>query len=187
MRKPFTFVAALAALLSGCSKHNVGNPYYFIFQSGAITYSTPVVDSLLLCRDTTTNSYGIITMASYRTQAQTDSAAAGLTKLATWSFYLWNRNAPFNDFAGAYSTDTGAANARRLDTLSDVKFYTSYDPHQGSYYPKAGLQFTVTITQYTSTWFEGTFTGQVAGMNITTREADTATITNGKFKLPFAN
>jgi hypothetical protein len=53
--------------------------------------------------------------------------------------------------------------------------------------PKAGLPFTITITQYTSTWFGGTFAGQVAGTNITTQAAHTATITNGKFKQPYAN
>ena len=186
MRMPFTFVVILAALLSSCSKHNVGTPYYFTFQSGNITYSTAVADSLLQCRDTTTTFYGLITMAGYRTAAETDSAAAGLTKLATWSFYCWNRGAPFNDFAGTYSADTSATNSRRLDTMSDFRFYTSYDLHRGSYFPKVGLPFTVTITAYNSGWFEGTFSGQVAGWNITTQAADTATITNGKFKLPFA-
>ncbi len=186
MRMPFTFVVILAALLSSCSKHNVGTPYYFTFQSGNITYSTAVADSLLQCRDTTTTFYGLITMAGYRTAAETDSAAAGLTKLATWSFYCWNRGAPFNDFAGTYSADTSATNSRRLDTMSDFRFYTSYDLHRGTYFPKVGLPFTVTITAYNSGWFEGTFSGQVAGWNITTQAADTATITNGKFKLPFA-
>ncbi|HLX67837.1 MAG TPA: hypothetical protein VKR41_12600, partial [Puia sp.] len=106
MRKlTITFVAAVAAFafLSGCSKHNVGNPYYFTFQSGSITYSSPTVDSLLECRDTVEYGYGMIEMDSYRTQAQTDSAAAGESKLVTWSFYLLNRSSAFNAFVGSYT------------------------------------------------------------------------------------
>jgi len=180
-------VAILAALFFSCSKHNGSNSYYFTFQSGNITYSTAVVDSLLDCRDTTTANYGLIAMAGYRTGAETDSAAAGLIRLATWSFYCWNLSSPYNDFAGTYTTDTSAGNSRRLDTLSDFRFYTSYDPHHGTYFPKAGLPFMIAITEYNSTWFEGTFTGQVAGWNSATQSSDTATITSGKFRLPFLN
>jgi len=178
-----TMAAAAFAFLSGCTKHNVGNSYYFTFQSGTITYSSPVVDSLLQCRDTVVSTYGMITMASFRTQAQTDSAAAGESKLATWSFYLVNLSSPFDVFAGDYTSDTSGANQKRLETASDFRFYTSYDPHHGAFYSGPGLPFTVTITQFTSSWFEGTFQGMVLQSN-GTNVTDTATITNGKFKLP---
>jgi hypothetical protein len=188
MRKLLAVAAALIAVLSGCSKHNAGSPYYFSFQSGNISYSSPVVDSLLQCRDTATSTYGMISMASFRTQQQTDSAAAGLGTLATWSFYLLNLSSPFNGFTGNYSTDTSSGNTKLLETgNSEFRFYTSYDPHHGAYYISPGLQFTVTITQYSAGWFEGTFSGKVMQTNGTTNVTDTATITLGKFKLPFAN
>jgi hypothetical protein len=175
--------AAAFAFFGGCTKHNIGNPYYFTFQSGTITYSSPVVDSLLQCRDTVCSTYGMITMASFRTQAQTDSAAAGLSKLATWSFYLINLSSPFDAFTGNYTSDTSAANHKMLETASDFRFYTSYDPHHGAFYSGPGLPFTVMITQYTSSCFEGTFQGMVLQSN-GTNVTDTATITNGRFKLP---
>jgi hypothetical protein len=187
MRKlTITFVMAAAAFtfLSDCSKHNVGNPYYFTFQSGSITYSSPTVDSLLQCRDTLGSGYGLIDMASFRTQAQTDSAVAGESLLATWSFYLLSRSSSRGAFVGKYTTDTSAANQKMLEGGSAFRFYTSYDPHHGVHYTTPGLPFTVTITQITSTWFEGTFGGMVLGTNTLAGTTDTATITNGKFMLP---
>ncbi|HXB33888.1 MAG TPA: hypothetical protein VNV35_10715 [Puia sp.] len=180
----FVMAAAAFTFLSDCSKHNVGNPYYFTFQSGSITYSSSTADSLLECRDTVEYGYGMIEMDSYRTQALTDSAAAGETTLATWSFYLWNRSSPNNAFTGSYTSDTGASNQKMLESGSVFRFYTSYDPHHGDYYTTPGLPFTVTITQITSTWFEGTFGGMVLETNYLAGTTDTATITNGKFMLP---
>jgi hypothetical protein len=175
--------AAVFAFFGGCSKHNDGNPYYFTFQSGTITYSSPTVDSLLQCKDTLYSTFGLMTMASFRTQAQTDSAAAGESRLATWSFYLINTGSSLNAFTGNYTTDTSAANQKKLEIESVFRFYTSYDPHHGAYYANPGLPFTVTITQFASNWFEGTFQGMVLHSN-GTGVTDTATITNGKFKLP---
>jgi hypothetical protein len=184
MRKLSAAVAALAALLCGCSKHNAGSPYYCSYQSGNITYVSPVADSLLQCRDTVINNYGLLSMASYRTSQLTDSAAAGLYALATWSFTLVNTGSPAGNFAGTYSTDTGAGNTRSIEPYGDFRFYTSYDPHHGAYYLTPGLTFTVTITQYAGSWFEGTFGGKVLQTNGITGATDTATITGGKFKLP---
>lgn len=186
MRLLTAIVAAMATFLCGCSKHNAGDPYYFTFQSGAITYSSSTADTLLECKDTLGPSAGTITMFSFRTLAMTDSAEAGLSKLATWSFYLVNNGSPYDAFMGNYTSDTSAANHRLLLTGSSFRFYTSYDPHHGPYYTSPGLPFTVTITQFTSSWFEGTFQGMLIQTNGTTNVSDTAVITNGKFKLPLS-
>lgn len=186
MRRLTAFVTAMAAVFCGCSKHNnAGNPYYFTFQSGNITYSSPMVDSLLQCRDTVGSTFGFITLSSFRTPQQTDSAVAGLSKLATWTFSLADWGAPYGAFAGIYTTDTSAGNQKMISVWnSDFRFYTSYDPHQGVYYMVPGLLFTVTITQFTSSWIEGTFEGRVMHSDGLTNVGDTATVTNGKFKLP---
>lgn len=186
MRQLTALLTAMAALLCGCSKHNSGgSPYYFTFQSGTITYSSPIVDSLLQCHDTVYSTGGFISLSSFRTQQQTDSATAGLTKLATWTIVLENWSSPYNAFTGTYTTDTSGGNHKMVSIWNgDFKFYTSYDPHQGAYYMVPGLPFTVTITQFNSSWLEGTFEGQVSHTNGLTQVSDTATITNGKFKLP---
>lgn len=176
----------MAALLCACSKHNnSGNPYYFTFQSGNINYSSPMVDSLLYCTDTVFGTLGQISLSSYRTQAQTDSAAAGEATLVTWSINLLNYSSPTSAFSGTYISDTSAGSNRLVSIWNgDFRFYTSYDPHHGVHYVVPQLPFTVTITQVTSTYVEGTFEGQLLQTNGTTNVSDTATITNGKFKLP---
>ena len=190
MRKLTFFTATMAALLCflcGCSKHNSGgNPYYVSFQSGNVFYSRPVVDSIVQDQDTVEGSgYGMITMASYRNGAETDSAAAGLMTLATWYIILDNFSSPATAFAGNYSTDTSAANHKTVSSDTRFRFYTSTDPHHGQYLVSPGLPFTVTVTQWTATWFQGTFAGKLVGTNSVTQVIDTVTLTNGKFKLPF--
>lgn len=190
MRKLTFFAAAMVALLSflcGCSKHNSGgNPYYVSFQSGTIFYSRPVEDTFFQCQDTVVGSgIGMITMESYRSTGQTDSAAAGLLTLATWDIILDNYSSPSTAFVGNYTTDTGAANHKIVRSDSRFRFYTSTDPHHGQYWVSPGLPFAVTVTRYTVAWFEGTFEGKLVGTNNMTQAIDTVSITNGKFKLPF--
>jgi hypothetical protein len=186
MRRLAIHLAAVAALVSGCSKHNnAGNPYYFSFQSGNILYSHPV-DSSVQNQDSMYPNGRAIRTFSTRTPQQTDSAAAGLRTLVTWSMYLLNRNSSIDTFLGNYTSDTSAANGKMLEPGSVFAFYTGYDPHQGSYYVSPGLSFTVTITQFTSAWFEGTFEGKLLRTFIPANVSDTVTITNGKFRLPLS-
>ena len=176
----------MVVVLCGCSKHNAGgNNYYFSFQSGAIQYST-VVDSQVSIQFNAYPTYGLISMMSLRTTGQTDSAEAGLLKLATWEFDLvsWTSGSP--SFVGNYTSDTSAGNFKRLESSSHFRFYFAGDPHKGQYITSPGLPFSVTISQWNATWFEGTVSGQVVQYDATTGAADTATITNGKFKLPLA-
>jgi hypothetical protein len=188
MRKLTVFAAVTAALLCflcGCSKHNNGgNSYYVSFQSGAIFYTRPV-DSSVQNRITVGGAYGLMDMESYRTTQQTDSATAGLITLATWSISLGNYTAPYNTFTGNYTTDTSAANHKMLIDDTRFRFYSGTDPHRGQYVVNPGLPFTVTVTQWTASWFEGTFEGMAVGTNSVTHVLDTVTITNGKFKMPF--
>jgi hypothetical protein len=186
MRKLTFLMAAmgLTALLCGCSKHNASSSnYYFSFQSGAIQYTT-AVDSQVQVHVYSYPTYGLISMMGLRTIAQTDSAEAGFIELATWNFDLDNRNVGPASFAGDYTTDTSGSSSRWVETNTDFRFYSAIDPHKGQYIPSAGLPFTVTITQWGTTWFEGTFSGQVIQNNPSTGETDTVTITNGKFRLP---
>ena len=174
----------MMALLCGCSKHNAsGNNYYVSFQSGAISYSR-VVDSLVSTRLDTVGSVMIVSMSSFRTIEQTDSATAGLLTLATWELDLVNRSSPSTAYAGDYISDTIAGNLKWLESSSRFKFYTSSDPHKGQFVVDPAVPFTVSIAQWTSSWFEGTFSGQVIQNNSSTGVTDTATITNGKFRLP---
>jgi hypothetical protein len=187
MTKLVRLIAALATLLCGCSKHNVGNNYYFSFQSGNIQYSTPIVDSLFQATYSSPTGYGddgMLTIGAFRDQQDTDSAEAGLSTLATCYIYLWNFGSPANIFSGDYTTDSSSTNLKRLDIGSDFRFYSAADPHKGQFLMSNGLPFTVTITHWTSSWFEGTFEGKVAQFNSSTSVSDTATITNGKFMLP---
>ena len=187
MRKLTVLAAATAALLclpGGCSKHNAGNSYYFSFQSGAIQYTT-TVDSLVGCKYGPLYGYGSITMSGGRDNALTDSAAAGAISLATWYFTLLNQSSPADAIIGTYSTDTSATNLRFVLMGSDFRFYTLVDPHRGQYLIGPGLPFTVTVTQYNTSWFAGTFSGQAVGTNANTGLTDTVTVANGKFRLPF--
>jgi len=186
MRKLSAFVALAAVLLCGCSKHNnTGNSYYFSFQSGAIQYST-VIDSLVGVEISANSLDGTLSMGGFRNQSLTDSAAAGVITLATWQFYLINLIPEDSVFIGDYTTDSSAANLRQITTYEDsrFRFYTTSDPHQGQYVLTNDLPFTISITHWGSGWFAGTFYGQVVQFNPTTNVSDTATITNGKFKLP---
>ncbi len=174
----------LAALLHGCSKHNAGGNNYFIsFQSGSIQYSR-VVDSLVSTTLNMEDSVVLISMSSFRTIAQTDSATAGLLTLATWELDLVNRSSPSTAYAGDYISDTVAGNLKWLESTSRFRFYTSSDPHKGQFIVDPAVPFSVSISQWNSYWFEGTFSGQVIQNNPTTGVTDTATITNGKFRLP---
>jgi hypothetical protein len=178
--------AAMVAMLCGCSKHHAGgNNYYFSFQSGAIQYTT-VVDSQVRIQFNAYPTYGLISMMSLRTTEQTDSAEAGLLQLATWEFDLDSWNSGSASFVGDYTSDTGASNFKRLEPSTRFRFYTASDPHKGQYITGPGLPFTVTISQWNATWFEGTVSGQVVQYDASTGVADTATITNGKFRLPVA-
>jgi hypothetical protein len=185
MRKLIVSFLAIVALAWGCAKHNAGTPYFISFQSGSILYTRPV-DSLVYDSAFLGVAYGMLTMESYRTLDQSDSAAAGLRTLATWDLGLLNRDSPYSSFLGNYTTDTTAPNQKLVADGSRFIFYTSYDPHHGEYLTSPGLPFTVTVTQWNPTWFEGTFEGKVTKINPTTDVVDTATITNGRFRLPVA-
>jgi hypothetical protein len=188
MRKLTGLIAATAmvVMLWGCSKHNAGgNNYYFSFQSGAIPYTT-AVDSQVSIQFNAYPTYGLISMMSFRTTGQTDSAEAGLLKLATWEFDLDSWNSGPASFVGNYTSDTSASNFKRFEPSTHFRFYYAGDPHKGQYITSPGLPFTLTISQWNATWFEGTVSGQVVQYDATTGAADTATITNGKFRLPVA-
>lgn len=178
-------LTVLLCLLYGCSKHNSGTPYYFSFQSGAIQYTT-TVDSMVNCQYGPQYGDGLITMLGNRDTQLTDSAAAGAISLATWQFYLLNRSSPADAYIGTYTTDSSATNLRSLFDYSRFRFYTLADPHRGQYViGENNLPFSVTVSQYNTSWFAGTFSGQAVGTNSMTGLTDTVTITNGKFKLPF--
>ena len=182
-------MTVLAILLFGCSKDNgkkAGSDYYFSFQSGNIQYTT-AIDSLvsiqIYSHPYPPPSAGLELMSA-RTPEQTDSAAAGLFNLATWDFGIFNRNSPDTVFTGNYTTDSTSTNVKLLTAGSDFRFYTKSDPHKGQFLTTFTLPFTITITEWTATWFTGTFQGKVAQFNSATHVYDTASITNGKFKLP---
>jgi hypothetical protein len=174
MRKLTFFAAALAVLLCACSKHNSGTSYYFSFECGGTTYTT-TIDSLVNIQMDTP--YHELVFSGNRTSAMTDSASAGVLSLATWSFLLLSGTEPASNFSGTYSPDT-------TSTSDKISFYTTGDPNLGRYAVVYNIPFTVTVSQWTSGWYAGTFSGQVVGTNGNTRQVDTLTITNGKFKLP---
>ena len=105
--------------------------------------------------------------------------------LATWSIIFDNLAPPYDAFAGNYTSDTSVANHKMLRSDTRFRFYSGTDPHRGQYVVSPGLPFTVTVTQWTASWFEGTFEGMAVGTNSVTHVLDTVTITNGKFKMPF--
>lgn len=184
MRKLPILLCALVSFFCGCSKHNQGNPYFLTYQSGTIAYSTVMTDSLVSCTYGTGYNYDDISMLGGRNQGLSDSAAAGQIELGTWYFSLLNLSIPYTAYAGTYSTDSSAGNLRRI-AGGFFNFYTLSDPHRGRYTIGSGVLFSVTVTEYNTTWFSGTFEGKVAGFNSATQLPDTVTITNGKFKLPF--
>jgi len=184
MRKLPVLFVAIGALFCACSKHNAGTSYYFSFQSGAFSYSN-TVDSQVLVQLSSQTGYALLILSSTRTQQQTDSAQAGLLDLATWDLDIVNNSPPVDDLAGTYTPDTSGTNVRRIVTnVSRFQIYTSNDPHHGQYWIVPGLPFNITVTQWTSSWFAGTFEGMILQTNSTTNVTDTATITNGKFRLP---
>lgn len=189
MRKLTVVTAFVAVLFCGCTKHNTGgNGYYFSFESGNVQYSTRAGDSLIyISADTIYTGYtiyGSLSIGGLRTQAMTDSAVAGLSTLVTWSFYLENHGSPLNVYMGDYTSDSSSANLKRLNSGSVFRFYNSSFPHGTQYYVSYGLPFTVTVTQWASSWFSGTFGGKVVKFDYYTNVYDTATIVNGKFRLP---
>jgi len=182
MKKLTALSAALAVLLCACSKHNTGTSYYFSFECGGTTYTT-TIDSLVLVQMDTV--YHDLVFAGGRTSAMSDSAAAGKLSLDTWQFLLLSGTEPAANFSGTYSPDT-AGSSYKIVWPGDTRFsfYTTGDPNLGHYAVVYNIPFTVTVSQWTSIWYAGTFAGQVVGTNGNTQQVDTLTITNGKFKLP---
>ena len=185
MKKLTALAAALAVLLCACSKHNTGTSYYFSFECGGTTYTT-TIDSLVLVQIDT--AYHELVFSGNRTSAMTDSASAGVLSLDTWQFLLLSGTEPAANFSGTYSPDTASSTSSsyKLVWPGDTRFsfYTTGDPNLGHYAVVYNIPFTVTVSQWTSSWYAGTFAGQVVGTNGNTHQADTLTITNGKFKLP---
>jgi hypothetical protein len=186
MRKLTVLTAVLAACLFGCSKDNSkkpGSDYYFSFQSGNIQYST-TIDSRVQITISSNPYNSVLSMSSSRNQEQTDSAAAGLINLATWTFGIFNIGSQDTTFIGNYTTDSSTTNVKRLSAESTFRFYTRSDPHKGYFFCTYALPFSLTITEWTAASFSGTFQGKVTQYNSATHVYDTASITNGKFKLP---
>lgn len=182
MRKLTVFVAAMAVLFCACSKHNAGTSYYFSFECGGTTYTT-TIDSLVLVQMDT--AYRELLMSGNRTSAMSDSAAVGVLSLDTWQFLLISGTEPASNFSGTYTPDTtGSSNKIVWPGDTRFSFYTQGDPNLGHYVVVYNVPFTVTVSQWTSGWYAGTFFGQVVGTNGNTQQVDTLTITNGKFKLP---
>ncbi len=182
MRKLTFFAAALAVLLCACSKRNSGTSYYFSFECGGTTYTT-TIDSLVDIQMDT--AYHELMFSGNRTPAMTDSASAGVLSLDTWQFLLISGTNPASNFSGSYQPDT-TSNSNKIVWPGDTRFsfYTKGDPNLGHYVVVYNVPFTVTVGQWTSGWYSGTFEGQVVGTNANTQQVDTLTITNGKFKLP---
>lgn len=186
--KRITQILAVALLLfaGNCKKNSGGgdNDYYFTFQNGSVSYSTNMGDSLFNVSKFRTWQVSILEIAHLRNQAETDSAQNGLGKLATWYLYMYNYNVNDTTFIGVYTTDTSSTNTKLLSPTSDFRFYTENDPHKGQYVPVYGLPFTMTISEYTSTYIAGTFEGQMVQIDYNTNTSDTTTISNGKFRIP---
>jgi len=178
MRKLTLSLAVLALAVAGCSKHNsTGTSYYFTYTHGAIPYRSRINDSLFFMQS---GIYGgnWFGLSSARNQEMSDSAAAGLLALSTWSITCWYPSGQDSSWVGTYTTDTG--NIKRGLSYVQFRFYYSNDPQQGHYDAMPGLPFSVIITAATPDYIEGTFEGKlVKGQNV-----DTTTVSNGKFRLP---